>query len=101
MYLAIGVLPTKLTACTSGCVSSVSTHSLSPWTTLSTPGGRPASAQSSARRIADSGTFSLGLSTNVFPQVMAIGNIQSGTMKGKLYGVMPTQTPSGCEYVSQ
>ena len=48
-----------------------------------------------------SGTFSLGLSTNVLPQAIARGNIQSGTMAGKLNGVIPAQTPSGCSTVSQ
>ena len=48
-----------------------------------------------------SGTFSLGLSTNVFPQAIASGNIQSGTIAGKLNGVIPAQTPMGCRYVSQ
>jgi hypothetical protein len=31
----------------------------------------------------------------VLPQAMATGNIHSGTMAGKLNGVMPAQTPSG------
>ncbi len=40
------------------------------------------------------GSRSEGLSTNVLPQAIAIGNIHSGTMAGKLNGVMPAQTPS-------
>jgi hypothetical protein len=51
--------------------------------------------------IAVSGTFSLGLRTNVLPQAMASGNIQSGTMAGKLNGVIPAHTPSGWSAVSQ
>ena len=62
---------------------------------LNTPSGRPASASNSPNRTADSGTFSDGFSTNVLPHVSAIGNIHSGTMNGKLYGVMPTHTPTG------
>ena len=31
----------------------------------------------------------------VLPQAIAIGNIQSGIMAGKLKGVIPAQTPSG------
>ncbi len=46
-----------------------------------------------------SGTFSLGLRTNALPQAMASGNIHSGTMAGKLNGVMPAQTPSGSRVV--
>jgi hypothetical protein len=30
---------------------------------------------------------------------MATGNIQHGTMHGKLNGVMPATTPSGCRIV--
>src|SRR5437879_13848862 len=51
-YFAIGVEPTKLTAATRGSVSSVSTASLSPFTTFSTPGGAPASSiRSEERRV--------------------------------------------------
>ena len=41
------------------------------------------------------GSFSEGFSTNVLPQAIAIGNIHSGTIAGKLNGVMPATTPSG------
>ena len=43
-----------------------------------------------------SGSCSEGLSTKPLPQATASGNIQSGIMAGKLNGVMPTHTPSGC-----
>ncbi len=75
------------------------TTSSVPWTTLSTPGGMPASMASSTSRIVDSGSCSEGLSTKVLPQAIAIGNIHSGIMAGKLKGVMPAQTPSGCSSV--
>ena len=39
------------------------------------------------------GSFSDGLSTKVLPQAIAIGNIHSGTIAGKLNGVMPAHTP--------
>jgi hypothetical protein len=68
---------------------------------LNTPRGMPACSSSRAIIIAVSGTFSLGLSTNVFPHASATGYIQSGTIAGKLNGVMPTQTPSGWRMVSQ
>src|SRR6266705_381285 len=67
-YFAIGVEPTKLTADTRGSVSSVSTASLSPFRTFSTPGGAPASSMSSARRSGQDGSFSEGLSTKLLPQ---------------------------------
>ena len=68
---------------------------------LKTPSGSPASISSSPSRTADSGTFSDGLSTNVLPQASATGNIQSGTIAGKLNGVIPAQTPTGWRTVSQ
>jgi hypothetical protein len=69
---------------------------LSPWTTLKTPSGKPASAHSSAIFTDADGSFSDGFSTNVLPQAIAMGNIHIGTMAGKLNGVMPAATPSGC-----
>ena len=96
MYLAIGVEPTKLIAATSGWSSSASTATLSPCTTLNTPSGSPASAYSSAIRLDTLGSRSDGLSTNVFPVAIAIGCIHIGTMIGKLNGVIPAHTPSGC-----
>ena len=41
------------------------------------------------------GSRSLGLRTKVFPAAMATGNIQQGTMQGKLNGVTPATTPRG------
>ena len=88
--------PTKLTAATRGSVSSTSTASLSPCTTVKTPSGSPASFQRRARNIEADGSFSLGLSTNALPHAIALAHIHSGTMTGKLNGVMPATTPSGC-----
>ena len=52
MYFAIGVDPTKLTALISLFSKIASTASLSPFITLPTPSGRPASESSSANLIA-------------------------------------------------
>src|SRR6204780_1033015 len=95
MYSATAVEPTKLTACTRGSVSSASTASLSPLTTFKTPGGSPAPNASSATRSGQLGSRSEGFSTKVLPQTTASGHIHSGTMHGKLNGVMPQVTPSG------
>src|SRR3978361_1058903 len=95
MYRAIGVEPTNEIAATLGCSSRRSTAALSPWTTLNTPGGRPASASSWAQKLEHDGSRSLGLSTNVLPHAIAIGYIHIGTIAGKLNGVMPATTPSG------
>ena len=95
MYWAIAVEPTKLTAAISGWCRIASTASLSPLTTLKTPGGRPASVSNSAMRRPGEGSRSDGLRTKVLPQASATGNIHIGTIAGKLNGVMPAHTPSG------
>ena len=46
-------------------------------------------------KIEAEGSRSLGLRMKVLPQAMASGNIQHGTMHGKLKGVIPATTPSG------
>src|SRR4051812_20167654 len=96
MYRAIGVEPTKLSAETSGCSSSASTATLSPWITLKTPSGTPASFSSSAVQIDADGSFSDGFSTKVLPHASAGAHIHMGTIAGKLNGVMPAHTPTGC-----
>ncbi|MNH08874.1 hypothetical protein D3C79_683120 [compost metagenome] len=63
---------------------------------MNTPSGRPASFSSSASRTEAEGTSAGGLRTKVLPQASAIGNIHIGTIAGKLNGVMPATTPSGC-----
>ncbi len=50
-----------------------STTSLSPWTTLRTPGGKPASWKRSQINIDVEGSRSDGFRMNVFPQAMATG----------------------------
>ena len=87
--------PTKPIALTRASVSSVSTASLSPLTTLSTPAGNPALMNSSAILIGTDGSRSDGLRMKVLPQAIAGAAFQSGIMAGKLKGVMPATTPSG------
>ncbi|VWC49645.1 hypothetical protein BLA6863_07740 [Burkholderia lata] len=89
------VEPTNEIALMSGCVQRRSTTVLPPCTTFSTPCGTPASIASSTSCIVDSGSCSDGFSTNVLPHTIAIGNIHSGIMPGKLNGVMPAHTPIG------
>src|SRR5215208_4782360 len=95
MYRAIGVEPTKLTAAMPSCSRIASTATLSPWTTLKTPSGTPASFSSSAVQIDTDGSFSDGFSTNVLPHASAGAHIHMGTIAGKLNGVIPATTPSG------
>src|SRR3990167_9497525 len=95
MYSAIGVEPTKLRALTSGASISASTAALSPCTTLITPLGRPASISSSAIYRVELGSRSDGFKMKQLPQTIASGYIHSGTMAGKLNGVIPATTPNG------
>jgi hypothetical protein len=90
------VEPTKDTALIVGCSRMASTATLSPWITLKTPSGTPASFSSSARKIDADGSFSDGFRMNVLPQAIALPNIHIGTIAGKLNGVIPATTPSGC-----
>src|SRR3546814_8707421 len=71
MYSAMGVEPTKLTACTRLSSRRVSTASLSPCTTLNTPSGRPASLSRRAISSDGEGSRSEGLSTKLLPQASA------------------------------
>src|SRR6185503_8423019 len=96
MYCATGVEPTNEIALTSGCSSNASTATLSPCTTLKTPSGSPTCLSSSAVKTDADGSFSDGFSTNVLPQAIAGAHIHIGTIAGKLNGVMPATTPSGC-----
>ena len=94
-YSATGFDPTKEIAGTSSCSNRRLTTSCAPWTILSTPSVRPASRNNSASRLARSGVRSDGFRTKVFPIAIASGNIQHGTIIGKLNGVMPPTTPTG------
>ena len=95
MYSAIAEEPTNPIAFTRWSVSSVSTASLSPLTTLRMPSGKPASMNSSAIRIGTDGSRSEGLRMNALPQAIAGAAFHSGIIAGKLNGVMPATTPSG------
>ncbi len=79
----------------SGWVSSRSTASLSPCTTLNTPSGSPASFHIWARNSDADGSFSLGLRMKALPAAIAFAHIHSGTIAGKLNGVIPATTPNG------
>src|SRR5258708_21564602 len=91
----MGVEPTKLTAWMVGWARIAFTATLSPWTTLKTPSGSPASLSIPARRSDALGSRSLGFRTKVLPQARAMGNIHMGTMAGKLEGGVPATTPRG------
>ncbi len=78
--------------------SSTSTSPISlagPQTTLSHPGGRPASVSSSARRRADSGVWEAGFSTTAHPAASAGATLCATRLKGKLKGEIAPTTPMG------
>ena len=80
----------------SGCSSSASTATLSPWTTLKTPSGTPGLLEE-LRGVERRGRILLGrLEDERVPQASAGAHIHMGTIAGKLNGVMPATTPSGC-----
>src|SRR6478735_7788343 len=96
MYFAMGVDPTNETARMIGSSRIASTASLSPCTTLKIPSGRPASRNASASQTAAEGSRSEGFRITALPAAIAVVTIHSGTIAGKLNGVMHATTPSGC-----
>jgi len=64
--------PVKVILRQSGWVTMVSpTVAPEPMVTLKTPGGKPASSRTSARRMADTGVLDAGFNTTVLPAAMA------------------------------
>jgi hypothetical protein len=66
-----------------------------PGTTLTTPGGKPASAISSATARVDSGVSSAGLRTTVLPAARAGPSFQLVNISGKFQGTIWPTTPTG------
>ena len=69
-----------------------------PWTTLSTPGGSPASSARSASRLAESGDHSAGFRTTVLPAASAGATFHVANMNGAFHGVMTTAGPAGSRW---
>jgi hypothetical protein len=80
---------------TSGCSTSIRPVSPAPVTMLTTPGGSSAWRQMSAKKSADSGVVSAGLSTTVLPQANAGAIFQASISSGKFHGITWAATPSG------
>ena len=70
-----------------------------PVTTLSTPGGSPASSASSPSRIAVSGEYEAGFRTAVLPAASAGPTFHEAIMIGKFQGTMSPTTPIGSRSV--
>ncbi len=77
---------------TSGCPAS----GPSPWTTLRTPSGSPASRASRAKTSAVSGVSSDALSTQALPQTSAGKTFQATFAIGVFAAMIRPATPSGC-----
>ncbi len=71
-----------------------------PASTLSQPGGRPASCSSSARRSAESGVCEAGLSTTAHPAARAGAILCATRLSGKLNGLIAPTTPIGTRIVN-
>jgi hypothetical protein len=88
--------PVKEMTGTSGESTIVSpTSAPLPVTRLTVPGGRPASAMSSTRSVAQCGVSLAGLKTTVLPVTRAGMIFQHGIAIGKFQGVMIPATPIG------
>ena len=72
----------------------------SPGTTLNTPSGIPASTASSAIRMAVSGDFSEGLSTNELPAASTGPIFQAAMSSGKFHGTIAPTTPIGSRVIN-
>ena len=96
MWRPTGVEPVNATRRTSGCETSASPISdPRPVTTLSTPSGTPASANSRATSSVASGVVAAGFATTVFPLASAGATLVPSSVSGKLYGVIAAHTPIG------
>ena len=87
--LPTSVDPVKATLSTSGCAAKAA-PAVSPYpgTMLTTPSGKPASANSSPRRKAESGVCSAGLSTTVQPDASAGPSFHAAISSGKFHGMI-------------
>ena len=95
MRLPISVEPVKATLSTPGWVTSDIPTSPGPVRMLTTPGGRSAWRQTSAKSRADSGVVEAGLRTTVLPAASAGAIFHDSMSSGKFHGMIWAATPSG------
>ncbi len=94
------VSPVKAMPATPGCATSAAPAvGPKPGTTLSAPGGSPASSAISPRRSAVSGVSSAGFSTTAFPAASAAATFRAAIRSGKFHGTMSPTTPIGSRSV--
>src|ERR1700722_17439493 len=95
-WIPVVVDPVNAILSTPGCEASAAPVSgPQPVTTLMTPGGKPASANSFANASVDVGVWSLGLTTNVQPAASPAANFQVNSSSGEFQGVIAPTTPTG------
>src|ERR1700761_3311470 len=94
--MPVVVEPVNAILSTPGCDASAAPVSgPHPVTTLITPGGKPASANSFANASVDVGVWSLGLTTNVHPAARPAASFQVSSRSGEFHGGMAPTTPTG------
>src|SRR2546421_7549584 len=96
IHFAVGTLPVNDTRAMRGSLTSLApVVAPLPWTTLNTPGGRPAACAASASSEQVSGAHSGGLRMQVLPAASAGPSFQVDSISGEFHGVMITTTPAG------
>src|SRR6202035_4743212 len=94
--MPVAVEPVNAILSTPGCDASAAPVSgPQPVTTLMTPGGKPASANSFANASVEVGVWSLGLTTNVQPAARPAASFHVSSSNGEFHGVMAPTTPIG------
>jgi hypothetical protein len=94
--MPVAVDPVNAILSTPGCEASAAPVSgPQPVTTLTTPGGNPASANSFANTSVDVGVWSLGLITNVQPAASPAASFHVSSNSGEFHGVIAPTTPTG------
>ena len=89
------VEPVKAILSTPPWAASAAPVAPSPVTMLTTPAGKPASTQISAKASAVSGVYSAGFSTTVLPAASAGAIFQASISSGKFHGMICPHTPTG------
>src|SRR5512138_2872566 len=88
--------PVNATFATSGCsTSGAPTSGPNPVTTLTTPGGKPASSTSFMNSSTDADVNSDGLMTIVLPAASAGASFHVVRSSGEFHGTIAAMTPSG------
>ena len=94
--IPVEVEPVNAILSTPGCdASAAPVRDPQPVTTLITPGGKPASANSFAKASVEVGVWSLGLTTKVQPAASPAASFQVSSSSGEFQGVIAPTTPTG------